>query len=189
MQFYGWAYRTDRAHADARTGAARKRDRIRRKRAVARKDGDRVRRSRSLRRISQAVHEWLGTRILTVTPIGTVLPCPAAAAIRTLLVRERARPLVIVRKLGWNLPRLTPIAVPRGWRTLALAQRRERDWGGCRCQAFLLTGDAAATDPACHLSPDHTLVVQAREPKDEPLLQRADDSARPWIGSRRRRSE
>ncbi len=33
--------------------------------------------------------------------------------------------------------------------------RREIDWGGCRCQAFALTGDAAATDPACELSPDH----------------------------------
>src|SRR3546814_14560368 len=32
-------------------------------------------------------------------------------------------------------------------------ERREIDWGGCRCQAFALTGDAAATDPACALSP------------------------------------
>jgi pyrroloquinoline quinone biosynthesis protein E len=33
--------------------------------------------------------------------------------------------------------------------------RREIDLGGCRCQAMAVTGDAAATDPACHLSPDH----------------------------------
>ena len=33
--------------------------------------------------------------------------------------------------------------------------RREVDWGGCRCQAFALTGEAALTDPACELSPDH----------------------------------
>ena len=33
--------------------------------------------------------------------------------------------------------------------------RREIDFGGCRCQAFAVTGDAAAADPACHLSPDH----------------------------------
>jgi pyrroloquinoline quinone biosynthesis protein E len=31
----------------------------------------------------------------------------------------------------------------------------EEDWGGCRCQAFALTGDAATTDPACALSPHH----------------------------------
>ena len=32
------------------------------------------------------------------------------------------------------------------------------DFGGCRCQAFQLTGDAARTDPVCHLSPDHGLI-------------------------------
>jgi pyrroloquinoline quinone biosynthesis protein E len=35
-------------------------------------------------------------------------------------------------------------------------ERREIDFGGCRCQAFAIAGDAAATDPACHLSPDHS---------------------------------
>jgi len=39
--------------------------------------------------------------------------------------------------------------------------RREIDFGGCRCQAFLLTGDAARTDPVCHLSPDHAIVAEA----------------------------
>jgi pyrroloquinoline quinone biosynthesis protein E len=39
--------------------------------------------------------------------------------------------------------------------------RRELDFGGCRCQAFQLTGDAARTDPVCHLSPDHGLVAAA----------------------------
>jgi pyrroloquinoline quinone biosynthesis protein E len=40
--------------------------------------------------------------------------------------------------------------------------RREIDFGGCRCQAFLLTGDPAATDPVCHLSPLHSVVELAR---------------------------
>jgi pyrroloquinoline quinone biosynthesis protein E len=40
-------------------------------------------------------------------------------------------------------------------------ERRELDFGGCRCQAFQLTGDAARTDPVCHLSPDHGLVADA----------------------------
>ena len=39
--------------------------------------------------------------------------------------------------------------------------RREIDWGGCRCQAFALTGDAAATDPACILSPHHGVMADA----------------------------
>src|SRR5687767_6982200 len=39
--------------------------------------------------------------------------------------------------------------------------RNAVDYGGCRCQAFQLTGDAAATDPVCHLSPQHAIVVDA----------------------------
>jgi pyrroloquinoline quinone biosynthesis protein E len=42
-------------------------------------------------------------------------------------------------------------------------ERREQDFGGCRCQAFALTGNAAATDPVCSLSPDHDLITQARK--------------------------
>ena len=41
--------------------------------------------------------------------------------------------------------------------------QRAIDFGGCRCQAFHLTGDAAKTDPACSLAPDHALVVAARD--------------------------
>jgi pyrroloquinoline quinone biosynthesis protein E len=37
------------------------------------------------------------------------------------------------------------------------------DFGGCRCQAFALTGDARATDPVCHLSPRHALVAELAE--------------------------
>ena len=57
------------------------------------------------------------------------------------------------------------------------ATASEIDFGGCRCQAFLLTGDAARTDPVCHLSPDHGIVeaaVQAAndEPRDIALIPR-----------------
>jgi radical SAM protein with 4Fe4S-binding SPASM domain len=45
--------------------------------------------------------------------------------------------------------------------------RRELDFGGCRCQAFLLTGDARATDPVCHLSPQHAIVAQAAAERAE----------------------
>ena len=39
--------------------------------------------------------------------------------------------------------------------------RREIDFGGCRCQSYLLTGDPAVTDPVCRLSPDHDRVTNA----------------------------
>jgi pyrroloquinoline quinone biosynthesis protein E len=50
--------------------------------------------------------------------------------------------------------------------------RQEQDFGGCRCQALALTGDAAATDPVCHLSPNHHLVVDAREAANQPAAAR-----------------
>ena len=52
-----------------------------------------------------------------------------------------------------------------GWmsETCRSCERRAEDFGGCRCQAFLLTGDASATDPVCSLSPHHDIVRAARE--------------------------
>jgi pyrroloquinoline quinone biosynthesis protein E len=46
-------------------------------------------------------------------------------------------------------------------------ERREIDFGGCRCQAFALTGDATATDPVCHLSPHHDRVVALAAEQDD----------------------
>ena len=40
---------------------------------------------------------------------------------------------------------------------------REKDFGGCRCQAYLITGDPANTDPACNLSPQHNQILEAIE--------------------------
>jgi PqqA peptide cyclase len=101
-----------------------------------------------------------GQAFLTVTPDGRVLPCPAAAGIRTLqFERVQDRPLaeiwesspafVAYRGTAW---------MPEPCRS---CDRREIDWGGCRCQAFLLAGDAGVTDPACELSPDHEKVIAA----------------------------
>ena len=53
--------------------------------------------------------------------------------------------------------------------------RREIDWGGCRCQAFALTGDAFATDPACGKSPHHALLdvaVQDAQTAEADLIYR-----------------
>ena len=45
---------------------------------------------------------------------------------------------------------------------------RARDFGGCRCQAWLLTGDAAATDPACALAPERERMLRVREEAERP---------------------
>ena len=53
-------------------------------------------------------------------------------------------------------------------RPLPHCHERARDFGGCRCQAFALTGDASATDPACSLAPAHEIIVRARAEAGEP---------------------
>jgi pyrroloquinoline quinone biosynthesis protein E len=40
---------------------------------------------------------------------------------------------------------------------------KEKDFGGCRCQAFMLTGDASNADPVCAKSADHGIILKARE--------------------------
>ncbi len=102
-------------------------------------------------------------RFLNVTPEGRVLPCHAAETITGLdfeFVNERA--------LGdiWRDSEASKRFRGTDWmpEPCISCERREIDWGGCRCQALALTGDAANTDPACELSPHHEeLVAIARE--------------------------
>jgi pyrroloquinoline quinone biosynthesis protein E len=121
-------------------------------------------------------------RYIIVTPDGTALPCHQALSIKTLAfesVRDRA--------LGdiWNdSPAFRAFRgeawMPAPCRT---CDERHRDFGGCRCQAFALTGDAGATDPACDRAPRHELVLAARL-----VAERAEPVARPPIRLRRMRA-
>jgi len=100
-----------------------------------------------------------GQRLMLVNPEGKVLPCHAAEVIPGLTfenVREKTLPEI------WQSPSFRRFRgeewMPEPCRS---CDRRTEDFGGCRCQAFLLTGDAAATDPACSLAPSHSLVESA----------------------------
>jgi pyrroloquinoline quinone biosynthesis protein E len=103
-----------------------------------------------------------GRRFMNITPSGKVLPCHAAEtlagvefpSVRTASLAEiwRAAPAFeLFRGTGW-------MAEP-----CRSCERREIDWGGCRCQALALTGDAANADPACALSPHHSVMLAAIE--------------------------
>jgi pyrroloquinoline quinone biosynthesis protein E len=102
------------------------------------------------------MYGW-GARQLTVAPNGDVLPCPAASAITTLtLDNVRTRPLADI----WYDSSSFNAYRGEDWmrEPCRNCPRRTADFGGCRCQAFLLTGDAAATDPVCSLSPNRPVV-------------------------------
>ena len=99
-----------------------------------------------------------GRRSLNVTPAGRVLPCHAAETIPGLefwSVREHS-----LADIWKNCPAFNAFRGTAWMREPCQScARRDVDFGGCRCQAFALTGDARATDPVCSLAPDHDRVV------------------------------
>ena len=101
-----------------------------------------------------------GRQFMNVTPSGKAVPCHAAETLPGLAfpsVRDSSLADIWYRSDAFNRFRGT------GWMSepCRSCDRREIDWGGCRCQAFLLAGDAGRTDPVCTLSPDHGVVEAA----------------------------
>jgi pyrroloquinoline quinone biosynthesis protein E len=106
-----------------------------------------------------------GRRQLTVVPNGDVLPCPTAHTL------PLPRASVLEHSLAWIWQESPLFRRFRGtdWmgEPCRSCARRDLDFGGCRCQAFQLTGDAARTDPVCQLSPDHEVVASAVQAANE----------------------
>ncbi|WP_372405909.1 pyrroloquinoline quinone biosynthesis protein PqqE [Streptomyces luteireticuli] len=169
-QFYGWALLNRRALLPTRAQLARAEAVVAaaRRRLAGRLEIAYVPADYHEEWPKPCMHGW-GSRQLTVAPDGDVLPCPAAGRIPGLgIVNVRDAPLAEIwfRSPAFNRFRGTSwMREPcRG------CPRREIDHGGCRCQAFELTGDAAATDPVCRLSPHHALVTGAvRDAEHAPL--------------------
>ena len=108
----------------------------------------------------KACMDGWGRRYLVVTPEGRMQPCHLASTLP-----------------GFSAPSVRDTSVADAWTNAPLfaafrgeawmpepcrsCPERERDFGGCRCQAFALTGDAAATDPACALAPQHAVIAAA----------------------------
>jgi PqqA peptide cyclase len=101
-----------------------------------------------------------GNRFLAISPAGNVLPCHAAESI-TGMVFPNIRSTRL--RAGWEDSEAFNRFRGTAWMPSPCqgCENAERDWGGCRCQAFALIGDAAATDPACALSPHHAVLASA----------------------------
>ncbi|MBX3685181.1 MAG: pyrroloquinoline quinone biosynthesis protein PqqE [Rhodocyclaceae bacterium] len=110
-------------------------------------------------RPKKCMNGW-GNVFLTVTPDGTALPCHTARMLPGLTfpnVREMSVGEIWYESDGFNRYR------GDGWMsdTCKRCPDKEKDLGGCRCQAFMLAGDAAAPDPVCDKSPAHRVVRDA----------------------------
>jgi PqqA peptide cyclase len=164
-QYYGWAWRN-------RGGLLPSRDQIERAEATVRAARGRLGGQMEIIYVVPDYHSrypkpcmggW-GRQQLTVVPNGDVLPCPTAHALPLPRASVRQHSLAWI----WELSPLFRRFRGTGWMPdpCRSCDRREIDFGGCRCQAFQLTGDAARTDPVCHLSPDHGLVAAAVQAAD-----------------------
>jgi pyrroloquinoline quinone biosynthesis protein E len=109
----------------------------------------------------------LGSIFLTVTPDGMALPCHAARMLPGIdfpNVRNSSVEHVWFESTGFNQFR------GDSWmkEPCRTCPEKARDFGGCRCQAYMMTGDAANADPVCDLSPYHHLVTEAVAQADTP---------------------
>jgi pyrroloquinoline quinone biosynthesis protein E len=110
-------------------------------------------------RPKKCMNGW-GNVFLTIAPDGAALPCHTARMLPGLqfpTVHEMGLEEIWYRSEGFNRYRGT------GWmkEPCSSCPEREQDLGGCRCQAYLLAGDAQAADPVCAKSPHHALVLRA----------------------------
>lgn len=109
-----------------------------------------------------------GNLFLDITPDGTALPCHSARQLPVEFpnVREHSIEHIWRHSFGFNKFRGYDW-MPEPCRS---CDEKERDFGGCRCQAFMLTGDAANADPVCSKSAHHGKILAAREQADRGAL-------------------
>jgi len=175
VQYYGWALRNRDAllptrdqldTANALVAAAR--DRLMGRIAI-----DYVVPDYYAERPKACMGGW-GNRFIHLTPEGRALPCHAAETIPGMefaSVRESD-----LASIWRNDPAFARF---RGTQWMPqpcqVCDRREIDWGGCRCQALALAGDAAAVDPACAKAPGHAImqaIIAAPVDQPPPLVPR-----------------
>ena len=158
-QFYGWAFLNRAALLPTRKQVERAREiaTVAKQRLAGKVDIFYVLPDYYETRPKPCLNGW-GQRYLTVNPMGDVLPCPTASSAIPDMRFENVR----ARSLDWIWRESESFNCFRGTEWMPEPCRscpqNEIDFGGCRCQASLLTGNAANTDPVCTLSANRTLV-------------------------------
>jgi pyrroloquinoline quinone biosynthesis protein E len=161
-QYLGWALVNRAALLPARAELERARERVAAARAAVagRMAIDFVVPDYHLGRPRACMDGW-GRRYVVVSPDGLVLPCHAAHTLPEIRFDDvRTRSLREAWESSDGMRRFRGEEwMPEPCRS---CEGRHADFGGCRCQAFHLTADATATDPACDLAPRHDLIEEAR---------------------------
>src|SRR5919197_915950 len=154
VQFYGWAFLNRAALLPTREQVVRAREiaMAAKARLAGKIDIFYVLPDYYETRPKPCLNGW-GQRYLTVNPVGDVLPCPTASWAIPDMQFDNAR----IRSLDWIWRESKSFNRFRGTEWMPepcrTCPQREIDFGGCRCQAALVTGNAANTDPVCEFSP------------------------------------
>ncbi|MGA7218297.1 MAG: pyrroloquinoline quinone biosynthesis protein PqqE [Candidatus Sulfotelmatobacter sp.] len=160
-QYYGWALRNRAALLPRRTQLEKATEAVAaaEKRLAGRIRVDFVVPDYYARFPKACMGGW-GQRLMLINPAGRVLPCHAAEVIPGLEFENvREKPLEFIWRDSSSFQRFRGEEwMPEPCRS---CDQRTQDFGGCRCQAFLLAQDASATDPACSLAPAHHIVQAA----------------------------
>jgi pyrroloquinoline quinone biosynthesis protein E len=160
VQYYGWALRNRAALLPTREQVERSIEIVEaaRERLKGRLRIDFVLPDYYAKYPKPCMNGW-GHQQMLIDPAGRAFPCHAAGVIPGLefpSARERDLRWIWEDSPAFNRFR-DESWMPEPCRS---CDRRARDFGGCRCQAFLLTGSASATDPVCSLAPDHAIVAE-----------------------------
>ena len=169
-QYYGWAWHN-------RERLLPSREQLRRAEETTNRFRDRVGRTMRVlfvvpdyfERRPKPCMNGLGSIFLTITPDGTALPCHAAGMLPGLTfpnVKDAPVEWIWRDSPGFNHYR------GDSWmkEPCRSCPEKSRDFGGCRCQAYLLTGDPDNADPVCDLSPHHHLVTAMVENASAPQV-------------------
>lgn len=106
------------------------------------------------------------TTFLTVTPDGSALPCHSAKILPLTFPNVKESSLEKIWHEDFSFNKFRGLDwLPSPCRD---CDEKEKDFGGCRCQAFMLTGDMHKTDPVCDKSPDHHLIQAAITQSEQP---------------------
>lgn len=131
------------------------------------------------KRPKRCMNGW-GNVFLTITPDGTALPCHTARMLPGLAfpnVRELGVREIWYDSEGFNRYR------GDGWmkEPCRTCPEKEKDLGGCRCQAYMMTGDPALADPVCEFSPHHHLIEESIATAEHALTAKPGPSVQPLI--------
>ena len=176
-QYYGWAY-LNRDHLLPSRAQIERAEQV--TNAYRAKVGERIKMffvvpDYFADRPKACMNGW-GSVFMNIAPDGLALPCQAARMLPRLRfpnVREAS-----IREIWYGSPAFNAYRGEDWMREPCRScPERSKDFGGCRCQAYMLTGEAANADPVCALSPHHQHVTDAvgrarmeRPPVAQPLV-------------------